>query len=182
MLGKIVNIDCTEAIGDVHFSHSYVRGNWYSEKDSTPMLLAKSCHDLDIIQWLMDKPCKKVTSFGHLTYFRPENAPKGAPVRCADGTCPIADTCPYNCHRIYIENPEGFWGKSIFRNCFRRDALRSMGMRPSSTPRQAWRKSSSRAFLSVSEAIFGTCSVPSSPGAGKDVGRAVLSLSGIPPD
>lgn len=116
MIGKIVNIDCTEGIGDVHFSHSYVRGNWYSEKDSTPMLLAKSCHDLDIIQWLMDKPCKKVTSFGKLTYFKPENAPEGAPVRCADGTCPIANTCPYNCHRIYIENPDGFWGKYIFKN------------------------------------------------------------------
>ncbi|MBE6666636.1 MAG: Gfo/Idh/MocA family oxidoreductase [Ruminococcaceae bacterium] len=116
MLGKIVDIDCTEGIGDVHFSHSYVRGNWYSEKDSTPMLLAKSCHDLDIIQWLMDKPCKKVTSFGKLTYFKPENAPEGAPIRCSDGTCPSADTCPYNCHRIYIENPDGFWGKSIFRN------------------------------------------------------------------
>ncbi|MBR7160867.1 MAG: Gfo/Idh/MocA family oxidoreductase [Clostridia bacterium] len=116
MIGSIVNVDCTEAIGDVHFSHSYVRGNWYSEEQSTPMLLAKSCHDLDIIQWLMDKPCKKVTSFGRLTYFRPENAPEGAPVRCSDGTCPIAEACPYNCHRIYIENPDGFWGKSIFRN------------------------------------------------------------------
>jgi predicted dehydrogenase len=116
MLGKIVSIDCTEGIGDVHFSHSYVRGNWYSEKDSTPMLLAKSCHDLDIIQWLMEKPCKKVSSFGELAYFRPENAPEGAPVCCADGTCPIKDTCPYNAERIYIENPDGFWGKYIFRN------------------------------------------------------------------
>ena len=116
MIGKIVSVDCTEAIGDVHFSHSYVRGNWHSEKESTPMLLAKSCHDLDIIQWLIDKPCKKVSSFGGLTYFRPENAPEGAPVCCADGTCPIAETCPYNSTRIYIDNPDGFWGKSIFRN------------------------------------------------------------------
>lgn len=115
-IGDIVSVDCTEGIGDVHFSHSYVRGNWYSEKDSTPMLLAKSCHDLDIIQWLIDKPCKKVSSFGSLTYFRPENAPEGAPVQCGDGTCPIADTCPYNCHRIYIENPHDFWGKWVFKN------------------------------------------------------------------
>ena len=115
-IGKVVSIDCTEGIGDVHFSHSYVRGNWHSEKDSTPMLLAKSCHDLDIIQWLMDKPCKKVTSFGKLTYFRSENAPEGAPVQCAGGNCPIADTCPYNSERIYIENPDNFWGKYVFRN------------------------------------------------------------------
>ena len=115
-IGDIISVDCTEGIGDVHFSHSYVRGNWYSEKDSTPMLLAKSCHDLDIIQWLIDKPCKKVSSFGSLSYFRPENAPEGAPIQCGDGTCPIADTCPYNCHRIYIENPNNFWGKWVFKN------------------------------------------------------------------
>jgi hypothetical protein len=64
----------------------------------------------------MEKPCKKVSSFGELAYFRPENAPEGAPVCCADGTCPIKDTCPYNAERIYIENPDGFWGKYIFRN------------------------------------------------------------------
>ncbi len=115
MIGKIVSVDCTEAIGDVHFSHSYVRGNWHSEAESTPMLLAKSCHDLDIIQWLIDKPCKKVTSFGKLMYFRPENAPEGAPVCCADGTCPIKDTCRYNSERIYIENPDNFWGIYIYK-------------------------------------------------------------------
>ena len=115
-IGKIVSIDCTEGIGDIHFSHSYVRGNWHSEKESTPMLLAKSCHDLDIIQWLMDKPCKKVTSFGKLTYFCKENAPEGSPIQCAGGNCPIADTCPYNSESIYIENPHGFWGKYVFKN------------------------------------------------------------------
>ena len=116
MIGKIVSVDCTEAIGDVHFSHSYVRGNWHSEEESTPMLLAKSCHDLDIIQWLIGKPCKKVTSFGSLTYFRPENAPEGAPVCCADGTCPIKDTCPYNSERIYVDNLDNFWGIYIFKH------------------------------------------------------------------
>ncbi len=115
MIGKVVSIDHVEAIGDIHFSHSYVRGNWHSEKETTPMLLAKSCHDLDIIQWLIDKPCKRVTSFGSLTYFTEENAPEGAPKRCSDGTCPAKDTCPYNAHHIYIENKDGFWGKSVFR-------------------------------------------------------------------
>lgn len=68
------------------------------------MLLAKSCHDLDIVQWLLDKPCKKVASFGSLTYFTEQNAPKGAPVRCADNTCPVKDTCPYNCRKLYYED------------------------------------------------------------------------------
>ena len=107
-VGEVVSIDQVEAIGNVHFSHSYVRGNWHKEADSTPMLLAKSCHDLDIIQWLLDKPCKRVSSFGSLTHFIPENAPEGAPVRCADGNCPAYDTCPYNVIKHYYdfkENP-----------------------------------------------------------------------------
>ena len=68
-LGKVVSVDHVEGIGDLHFSHSYVRGNWHSEKETSPMLLAKSCHDLDILQWILDKKCKKVHSFGSLTYF-----------------------------------------------------------------------------------------------------------------
>ena len=115
-IGKIMSIDHVEAIGDTHFSHSFVRGNWHNEKESTPMVMQKTCHDLDILQWIIGKPCKKVQSFGSLTYFTPENAPEGAPVRCADGTCPIADTCAYNCHKIYIENPDRTWYKSAFRN------------------------------------------------------------------
>ena len=100
-LGQIVSIDQVEAIGNVHFSHSYVRGNWHNLDFSAPMLLAKSCHDLDIIQWLLEKPCKKVASFGSLTHFVHENVPEGAPERCCDGGCPVEDTCPYNSVRHY---------------------------------------------------------------------------------
>lgn len=124
MIGNIMSIDHTEAIGDVHFSHSYVRGHWHSEEETTPMLLAKSCHDLDIIQWLIGKQCKKVTSFGSLSYFKKENAPEGAPVRCIDGTCPLKDSCHYNCRNIYI-NPEEhnitkIW-KQVYRNLLASD-------------------------------------------------------------
>ena len=113
-IGKIVSIDLVEGIGDLHFSHSYVRGNWHSEKETAPMLLAKSCHDLDIVQWILDKKCKRVHSFGSLTYFTSKNAPEGAPVRCFEGNCPIADTCRYASRRVYIENPNGDWFKSVF--------------------------------------------------------------------
>jgi len=68
------------------------------------MLLAKCSHDLDIIQWLVDKPCKKVQSFGSQTHFSPENAPAGAPKRCIDGGCPVEATCPYNAKRIYVDD------------------------------------------------------------------------------
>lgn len=102
-IGEVVSVDQVEGIGNVHFSHSYVRGNWHSEEESAPMLLAKSCHDLDIIQWLIDKPCAQVSSFGSLKHFCPENAPEGAPVRCADGTCPVMETCPYNVIKHYYD-------------------------------------------------------------------------------
>ena len=108
-IGDIMSVIALERIGNIHFSHSFVRGNWHSEEETTPMLLAKSCHDLDIIQWIIGKTCKKVSSFGDLTYFKSENAPKGAPVRCADGTCPIADTCPYNCIKLYHDDKNNLW-------------------------------------------------------------------------
>ena len=106
IIGQVMSIDQVEGIGHVHFSHSYVRGNWHNTDTSAPMLLAKSCHDLDIIQWLLDKPCQRVSSFGGLTHFTPENAPEGAPVRCSDGTCPAYDTCPYNCIKHYYDFKE----------------------------------------------------------------------------
>ena len=101
-IGEIQSVIQVEAVGNIHQSHSYVRGDWHVEGETTPMLLAKCCHDLDIIQWLVDKPCDKVSSFGELTYFVPENAPEGAPKRCIDGGCPVEETCPYNCKKVYL--------------------------------------------------------------------------------
>ncbi|MBQ8600767.1 MAG: Gfo/Idh/MocA family oxidoreductase [Clostridia bacterium] len=103
-IGTPMSLVMVEGVGHIHYSSSYVRGQWHSEAESSPMLLAKSCHDLDIIQWLMDRPCKQVQSFGSLTHFTPEQAPEGAPVRCADGGCPVGETCPYNCMKIYYED------------------------------------------------------------------------------
>ena len=107
-IGQVTSVDMVEGVGNVHFSHSYVRGNWHKESESTPMLLAKCCHDLDIVQWLLDKPCKYVHSFGSLTHFTKENAPEGAPIRCADGGCPIGETCPYNCIKHYYDFKTNF--------------------------------------------------------------------------
>ncbi len=111
VIGDIMSLTHVEAVGNIHQSHSYVRGPWKDEFESTPMLLAKCCHDLDIIQWLIGKPAKKVSSFGDLSYFVPENAPEGAPLRCTDGGCPIADTCPYNSERVYSNTKDWFRGK-----------------------------------------------------------------------
>ena len=107
-IGKVMNINHTEGVGNVHQSHSYVRGNWHIEGNSTPMLLAKSCHDFDILQWLVGKEFKRVQSFGHLSHFTKANKPEGAPKRCIDG-CPHAETCPYNAVALYYDNKKNAW-------------------------------------------------------------------------
>ena len=107
-IGDIQSVIAVEAVGNLHQSHSYVRGNWHCEAESTPMIMAKCCHDLDIIQWLLDKPCKRVQSFGSLTHFTAANAPDGAPRRCADG-CPVGDTCPYNAVKLYYDDKDNDW-------------------------------------------------------------------------
>ncbi len=89
-----------EGVGRLHQSHSFVRGNWGNSVESAPMILAKSCHDMDIMQWLIGKPCKKVHSFGGLDYFKADNKPEGAPDRCLDN-CPYADSCKYEPVKFY---------------------------------------------------------------------------------
>lgn len=122
-IGEPMSVIHVEAVGNLHQSHSYIRGDWHSESETTPMLLAKCCHDIDIIQWLLDKRCKKVSSFGDLTYFRAENAPEGAPVRCADGGCPVADTCPYNCMKLYYENKNDRWFRRAATVCISKEYM-----------------------------------------------------------
>ncbi len=107
-IGRVMQIRHTEDVGNAHQSHSFVRGNWGNSDKSSPMILQKSCHDMDILQWLVGKPCKRVQSFGHLSYFTPENRPEGAADRCIDG-CPHGDTCPYNAVKLYLEDEKNSW-------------------------------------------------------------------------
>lgn len=99
-IGDVVHIQHAEDVGNVHQSHSFVRGNWGNSDKSSCMILQKSCHDMDILAWLIGKKCKRVSSFGSLSYFKPENAPEGAPMRCTDG-CPHSKTCIYDAVKIY---------------------------------------------------------------------------------
>ena len=98
VLGDIVALRATEGVEPWHQSHSYVRGHWAVTGKGSPMIIAKSCHDLDIILWLMNDSCERVSSFGSLRYFRPEQAPLGATLRCTDG-CPHVGKCFYDAHR-----------------------------------------------------------------------------------
>ena len=101
-LGQIVSIQHLEAVRYAHMAHSYVRGNWRDSKATTPIILAKSCHDLDILRWIIGKPCKSVAADGNLFFFKKENAPEGAPLYCTDG-CPHEATCPYSAIKIYTQ-------------------------------------------------------------------------------
>ncbi|MBD3195250.1 MAG: gfo/Idh/MocA family oxidoreductase [Candidatus Lokiarchaeota archaeon] len=102
LIGEIVNISHRENLGWWHMAHSYVRGNWRNVEESSPMILAKCCHDLDILYWIVGSSPRKISSMGNLMNFKKKNAPKGAPKYCVEG-CPIQDTCLYYAPRTYID-------------------------------------------------------------------------------
>lgn len=98
-IGEVVSIQHFEPIEHTHMAHSYVRGNWHDSKKTTPILLAKSCHDLDIIKWVVNKPSKQITAMGNLKWFKKENAPEGSADRCLD--CKVRKECPYDAVKHY---------------------------------------------------------------------------------
>ena len=99
-LGKIVAIKHSENIGNFHMAHSFVRGNWRNDRLSSPIILQKSCHDLDILLWLTGAHCTKVAAFGTLSYFKEANAPAGSSDRCC--TCSAADNCRFEAKKCYL--------------------------------------------------------------------------------
>lgn len=99
-VGDIVSMQHLEPVRFHHMAHSYVRGNWHSSKQTTPIIIAKACHDLDIVRWLLGKPCKRVSAFGSLSFFTRKNEPQGAADRCFD--CAAEKQCPFSALKIYI--------------------------------------------------------------------------------
>lgn len=101
VIGRLVGINANEGPNYWHQAHSYVRGNWRRREDSTPMILAKCCHDLDLLQWYAGSKCKSVSSVGNLSFFTKENAPENTSERCVD--CRLVNECPYSAKRVYID-------------------------------------------------------------------------------
>jgi predicted dehydrogenase len=101
-LGDVVSVQHLEPVEHIHMSHSFVRGNWRNSAESTPMILSKSCHDTDILRWVIGKSCKKVSSFGSLKHFREEDAPPGSTARCTDG-CSYERDCIFSAIKLYKE-------------------------------------------------------------------------------
>jgi predicted dehydrogenase len=99
-LGEVMSVEHLEPVGWWHAAHSYVRGPWRSERLASPMLLAKSCHDLDWLGYVTGRRITKVSSFGSLGHFRADRRPAGAADRCLD--CSVEPDCPYSAPRLYL--------------------------------------------------------------------------------
>jgi predicted dehydrogenase len=101
VLGELVTIDMKEHVAFWHLTHSFVRGKFRSRALAAPLLLAKTCHDMDLLVWFAGRAPSRVASFGSLLHFRAEAAPGGAPARCSDG-CPVQESCPHDALRFYL--------------------------------------------------------------------------------
>ena len=100
-LGEVITIHASENVGYYHQAHSFVRGPWHNKAQSSPMILAKCCHDMDILRYLMGEECLSVNSYGGLYYFNKEHAPEGATQYCSD--CPHKD-CIYKAQKLYTSD------------------------------------------------------------------------------
>ena len=116
-IGRLICLEALEQVAYWHQAHSFVRGNWRNEDETCSMIMQKCCHDLDIIHYYVNSPCKTVYSTGDLSFFNKKNQPTDAADRCAD--CKLKNSCPYSAENIYIgrwlaENkPENVWPFNI---------------------------------------------------------------------
>ena len=102
VLGDLITLSMAENVGYWHMTHAFVRGKWGNTGRAAPMILAKCCHDLDLMAWFVGRPCLRVSSAGSLRHFRPEEAPEGATERCTDG-CRAEPTCIHSAVRFYVK-------------------------------------------------------------------------------
>jgi predicted dehydrogenase len=109
-IGRIVTIQHAESIGSFHMAHSFVRGNWRNSDTTSPIIMQKSCHDMDILTWLTGSRAGEISSFGNLRYFKRKNAPEGSADRCLD--CPVSESCRYDVKKAYLP-VKGGWPAEV---------------------------------------------------------------------
>ena len=115
VIGKVMNINQEEGVGYYHHAHSYVRGDWRREDTSSPMIMAKCCHDMDLVLYLTGSHAVEVSSYGVDGYFSEKNAPDGSSARCID--CNVREDCPFNAMKIYSER-ESFYSSAVEKEGF----------------------------------------------------------------
>ena len=125
VIGEIVSIQWNENVGYYHHAHSFVRGNWRNSSESSPMILQKSCHDMDMLAWLIGTECKSVSSYGSLTHFKKENAPEGSTYRCLDG-CKVEKECPYSAAKWYLNDRDVWPANTISSNASLESRLKAI--------------------------------------------------------
>lgn len=116
-IGELIDIDAIEQVTHWHIAHSFVRGNWRRKDETSPMILAKCCHDMDLLQFFAKSRCKTLSSMGSLTFFNKEHQPKDASDRCQD--CKYIETCPYSAKYVYVKrwkeagSPASMWPQNV---------------------------------------------------------------------
>ncbi len=118
-IGDIVTIQHNENVGAFHMAHSFVRGNWRNSDETSPIILQKSCHDLDILSWIVNSNCESIASFGELIFFNSKNRPNGAASRCLD--CNISD-CAFDGRKIYLD-VIGKWPTTVISDVQTREGV-----------------------------------------------------------
>ncbi|WP_127581667.1 Gfo/Idh/MocA family protein [Paenibacillus koleovorans] len=114
-IGDVLNIQTAEHVSYHHMSAAFVRGKWSSKAHcGSSMLMAKCCHDMDLITWLKSGiPPIRVASSGGLSFFRRERAPVGSGKRCL-ADCTIEADCSYSARKHYVD--KGLWGVYVWRS------------------------------------------------------------------
>ena len=120
-IGKVITIQHNENIGNFHIAHSFVRGNWRRSDLASPLVMQKSCHDMDLLVWLAGSGCETIASFGDLTYFKEENAPEGSAERCCE--CALKDTCRFSAYNCYLP-VAGNWPAAVLTDDQSEEGLR----------------------------------------------------------
>lgn len=102
-LGEVVSIAHQESVGFFKIAHSHCRGNWSNSVVASPIILQKCSHDFDLFAWWLGRKCRRVSSFGSIKLFRPENRPQGAADRCCECPAEIENACIWSAKKMYFD-------------------------------------------------------------------------------
>lgn len=127
-IGEVASVQLNENVEIMHMSHSFVRGNWSNKEKSSPMILQKSCHDMDILSYILGKKCERISSYGSLMHFHEGNKPQGAPLRCLDG-CPVENECPFHAGRYYLGDGMS-WARKFTEDNSREGIIKALNNTP----------------------------------------------------